>query len=84
VFVLGGDVADPGVQAQGVVAVLDEGELGLEYAGVGDLLQVRVLGLGVAEEGLDPGLVGRGDLGRLTRLSQRESHRICLPSGVRE
>jgi len=60
VFVVGGDVADPGVQAQGVVAVLDEGELGLEYAGVGDLLQVRVLGLGVAEEGLDPGLVGGG------------------------
>ena len=36
VFVVGGDVADPGVQALGVVLVADRGELGSEDGGVAD------------------------------------------------
>ena len=60
VLVVGGDVADALVEPDGVVVLAQPVQLGLEVAGIGDLLQVRVLGLGVAEEGLDPGLVGRG------------------------
>ena len=56
VFVVGGDVADPGVQAHGVVLGADAVELGLENAGVGDLLQVRPVALDVPEQALDPGL----------------------------
>ena len=60
VFVGGGDVADGGVHPEGVVLGPDAVELSFEVAGVGDLLQVRPLGLDVAEQGLDPGLVGGG------------------------
>ena len=44
VFVGGGDVADRGVQPEGVVLGPDAVELSFEVAGVGDLLQVRPLG----------------------------------------
>jgi hypothetical protein len=59
VFVVGGDVADAGVQPDRVVVLADDGELGAQGGRVGDREQVRVLGLEVPVEGLDPGLVGR-------------------------
>jgi len=57
VFVVGGDVADRGVQAHSVVFQAHLVELGVELAGVADLLQVRPLALDVAEQGLDPRLI---------------------------
>ena len=57
VFVVGGDVADGGVQPDGVVLGPDPVELAVEFAGVADLLQVRPFALDVTEQGLDPGLV---------------------------
>src|ERR671910_1432087 len=56
-FVVGGDVADAGVQPDGVVFGPDVVKFGFEFAGVADLLQVWPLALDVAEEGFDPGLV---------------------------
>jgi hypothetical protein len=50
----------PGVQPAAVVVGPDDLELAGERRGVADLLQVRPLVLDVAEQGLDPGLVGRG------------------------
>jgi hypothetical protein len=60
VLVVGGDVADAGVQADGVVLDADDGEFGAQDGGVADRVQVRPVGLDVAAEALDPGLVGRG------------------------
>ena len=60
VFVVGGDVADPGVQPDRVVVLADDRELGAQGGGVADGEQMGVLGLDVAEQRLDPGLVGRG------------------------
>jgi hypothetical protein len=60
VLVVGGDVADPGVQANRVELVAHSSQLGLEHGGVVDAIQVRPFGLDVAEEALDPGLVRRG------------------------
>jgi hypothetical protein len=60
VFVVGGDVADAGVQSGAVVGAADAVELGVEHGWVGDLFEVRPLAFDVAEEALDPGLVGRG------------------------
>ena len=45
VFVVGGDVADPGVQPPGVVVLADDGEFGAQGGGVADGEQVRVLHL---------------------------------------
>ena len=59
VFVVGGDVADAGVQPEPVVFRADAVQPGDERAGIADAFQVRPLGLDVAEQGLDPGLVGR-------------------------
>jgi len=59
VLVVGGDVADPGVQPLGVVLLSGVVEFEGEFARVTDLLQVRPLGLDVSEQRLDPGLVGR-------------------------
>jgi hypothetical protein len=55
VFVVGGEVADAGVQAHGVVLDSDVVEFDGEFAGVADLLQLRPVGLDVAEQRLDPG-----------------------------
>jgi hypothetical protein len=60
VLVVGGDVADAGVQPHGVVLLADMVEFDGELTRITDLLQVRPLGLDVAEQRLDPGLVGRG------------------------
>ena len=40
VFVVGGDVADAGVQPDSVVAVADGGQLAVEVAGVGELAEI--------------------------------------------
>ncbi len=56
VLVLGGDVADAGVQPGAVVLGPDGVELGAQHGRVGDGVQVRPLGLDGAVEGLDPGL----------------------------
>ena len=45
VFVVGGDVADTGVQPDGVGVGLDDGQLGPQGGGVGDRQQVWPLGL---------------------------------------
>ena len=58
VFVVGGDVADAGVQPDGVVLLADLVQFEVELAGVADLLEVWPVGLDVPEQGLDPGLVG--------------------------
>ncbi len=60
VLVIRGDVADAGVQADGVVLDAHHGELGAQDGGVIDGVEVWPVGLDVAEEALDPGLVGRG------------------------
>jgi hypothetical protein len=57
VLVFGRDVAQTLVKPDRVVERLDAVELGLQLTGVGDLFEVRVLGLDVAEQRLDPGLV---------------------------
>jgi hypothetical protein len=60
VLVVGGDVADPGVQPDGVVVLADDGQLGTQGGGVADGEQVRLFDLEVPVQRLDPGLVGRG------------------------
>ena len=45
VLVGGGDVPDPGVQADRVVLVADDGELGPQGGGVADAVEVRPVGL---------------------------------------
>ena len=60
VLVVGGDVADRLMEADGVVVEADPFELGGQDLRVGDRQQVRVLGLDVAPQRLDPRLVGRG------------------------
>ena len=59
VLVVGGDVADRGVQSDGVVLDLHAVELGVELAGVADLPQVRPTALGVPEQRLNPGFILR-------------------------
>src|SRR6516225_2295697 len=54
------DLADGGVQPDGVVLGPDPVELEVEFARVADLLQVRPFALDVPEQGLYPGLVLRG------------------------
>ena len=60
VFVVGGDVADALVQPGAVVEPAQVGQLGLQPAGFGDLVQVRELALEVPEERLDPSPAIRG------------------------
>ena len=60
VFVGWGDVADPGVQADGVVLVADDRQLRPEDLRVTDAVEVWPLGFDVAEQALDPGLGSRG------------------------
>jgi len=59
VLFVGCDVADAPVQSHRVVVLADDGEFGTQGGRVADREQVRVLGLEVPVEGLDPGLVGR-------------------------
>jgi hypothetical protein len=60
VFVVGCDVADAGVQSDRVVVRRHDGQFGAQHGWVADREQVRSFGLEVPEQGLDPGLVGRG------------------------
>jgi len=66
VRIVGGEVADPGVQPNGVVVGADHLQFSAELVGVTDLLQVGPLALDVAEEALDRawsvGVCGRGEL----------------------
>ncbi len=55
VLVVGGDVADAGVQPHAVVALADQRELGAQHRRVTDGEQVGPLGLDVAGQRLDPG-----------------------------
>jgi hypothetical protein len=59
VFVVGCDVADRGMQPDCVVFKPCAFELGFEFAGMADLLQVRPLALDVPEQGLDTGWATR-------------------------
>jgi hypothetical protein len=43
-----------------VAALTDHGELGAQHRRIPDGQQVRPFGLDIAEQRLDPGLVGRG------------------------
>ena len=58
VLVVGGHIADPGVQPHAVVALPHDRELGAQGRWVADLVEVGPFGLEVAEQRLDPGLVG--------------------------
>ena len=60
VFVVGGDISDAGVEADGVVVAAGASQLGFEGGRVVDRFEVGVLGFDVPEEALDPGLVSRG------------------------
>lgn len=60
VLVVRGHIPDPFVEANRVVLRPNDCELGPQYGWVADRKQVRPLGLDVSEQGLDPGLVGRG------------------------
>jgi hypothetical protein len=53
VLVVGGDVADRGVQSPGVVVGPDPSELAVEDGRVGDAGEVRPVALQMAEEALD-------------------------------
>ncbi len=79
VLVVGRDVADAGVQPDGVVLDAYDGELGAQDRWVGDRVEVWPVGLDVAEEALDPGLVGRG-VGPAEVLRDR-AHRHELAGG---
>ena len=58
-LVVGGDVADRGVEANRVVLGSDPGELCVERGRVGDAGQVRPVALQVTEKRLDVRLIGR-------------------------
>jgi hypothetical protein len=58
VLVVGRHLADPGVQPHPVVALPNQREFGAQHRRVADLVGVRPFGLDVAEQRLDPGLVG--------------------------
>ena len=60
VLVVGGDISDAGVEADGVVVAAGASQLGLEGGRVADRFEVGVLGFDVPEEALDPGLVSGG------------------------
>ncbi len=60
VFVVGGHIADAGVETDGVVVVSSDRQLSPESGRVLDHQQVRELMFEVAVQGLDPGLVGGG------------------------
>src|SRR4051812_13708243 len=60
VLVVGGGGAGPRGPAPRVVLGTAAGRLGCEGRGVADLVQVWPIGLDVAEQALDPGLIGRG------------------------
>jgi len=59
VFVVGRDVSDPGMQPDRIPELAGDGEFGAQSGGVLDGEQVGELGLEMAVEALDPGLIGR-------------------------
>ena len=65
--VVGGDVSDAGVQADGIPVRPYDGEFGAQNSRVGDRVQVRVLGLEVAIEALDPRLIRRTGAAKVLR-----------------
>ncbi len=86
VLVAGGDVADGCVQPDGVVLGLDVVQLGVELAGVADLLQVRPLALDVANRvsihAWSCGVCGRPNCWAIAtpaRNSRVDTERICGP-----
>ena len=80
VLVVGGDVADAGVQPAGVVVHLDDGQLGSEDGGVGDGHQVRVVVLDGLVQRLDPGLIGRcRDLPKCWAIATMAMNALELP-----
>jgi hypothetical protein len=60
VFVVRGDVADAGVQPDAVVMPPGDGGFSAQDGRVTDREQVRIPGLDLILETLDPGLVGQG------------------------
>ena len=60
VFLVGGDVADAGVEPDRVAVGSLDVELGAEHVDVFDEFEVGVLGFEVTEQRLDPGLVRWG------------------------
>jgi hypothetical protein len=58
-LVVGTDISDAGMKPRPVAVRADDGQLGSQHLGILDGHQVGMLGLQVAEERLDPGLVGR-------------------------
>jgi hypothetical protein len=64
VFVVGGDVAEGFVQPDAVVEGTHLLQFVTQGGGVGDGQQVRVLGLDVAEQRLDPALVLNGTISK--------------------
>jgi hypothetical protein len=57
VLVVGSDIADPGMESYPIPVRLQMVEFGPQHGRVPDRFQVRMLGLQVAEEALDPGLI---------------------------
>src|SRR5512132_1176573 len=78
VLIVGGDVADPGVQPDGVVVGADHLRFSAELVGVAELLQVGPLALDVPEEALDRSLVGGGV--RAAEVLDDRAQRQELPS----
>src|SRR5688572_3875926 len=81
VLVVGGDIADAGVQPDGVVVGADHLQFSAELVGVTDLVEMGPLALDVAEEALDRGLVG-GSVGAAEVLDDR-AQRQELPGRPR-
>jgi hypothetical protein len=69
VFVVGGHIADPGVEPHAVVALADQRELGAQHRRVADLVEVGPFGLDVAEQrvGCQKLIVAVTSSSRLTR-----------------
>lgn len=78
VFLVGGDVADAGVEPDGVVVLALDGELGAQHVDVLDELEVGLLDLEVPEQRLDPGLVGTAPGCRRCRDPTRSRRGSCL------
>ena len=86
VLVVGGDVADPGVEPDAVVVLPNHGELGAQSDGVSDGEEVGVLDLDGPVQRADPGLVcgrpGPTDvlaIAHSARNSRVEPEVICGP-----
>ena len=78
-LVVGGDVADCFVQADGVVLGPNACQFGLEDGRVGDRFEVRPLAFDVPEETFDPRLIGWG---ARPPVVLRDSHQHHVRPGV--